>query len=75
MECWICLGMRNGEDDGGIDADGYGYHATCEAERQRRISAGACWACNEPFRPGDAVSDQAHLRCVEERGHGEYVGY
>ena len=69
-----CLKYRN-DDDGGLDGDGYGYHAKCEAERWRRIAAGLCWACNEPIKPGDRVDDKAHETCIFERGHGEYVGY
>lgn len=62
-ECYLCLEPRE-DSDGGVDADGYGYHTTCEAERQRRMSAGICWACNTPISPDDAVDDNAHKRCM-----------
>ena len=72
-KCYLCLGAS--DNDCGVDADGYGYHASCEAKRQARISAGLCWACNEPIKKGDEVSDYAHAGCLDKYGHGEYVGY
>ena len=73
-ECYLCCRHRDPED-GGVDADGYGYHASCEAERQDRIARGNCWACNTRIREGAAVSDNAHEECMNALGHGEYVGF
>lgn len=73
-ECYLCLGSRT-TDDGGVDADGYGYHSSCEAKRCNRINNGLCWACNEPIKKGDEVSDDAHQECLEKFGHGDYVGF
>ena len=73
-ECYLCGECRD-RGDGGVDADGYGYHAGCEAKRQARISNRDCWACNEPIKEGDPVSDNAHAGCLDVYGHGEYVGF
>ena len=73
-QCYLCLGHRD-DEDGGVDADGYGYHSNCELRREGRIHAGKCWACNEPIKEGDDVSDNAHSACLDQYGHGEYVGF
>ena len=72
--CYLCSGDCTANDSD-VDADGYGYHTACEAKRQERISAGICWACNEPIKDGDAVEDNAHTPCLETFGHGDYVGF
>ena len=71
--CYIC-GEDRDSDDGSVDADGYGYHASCESKRLARIADGRCWACNEPINDGDVVSDNVHEACLVRYGHGEYVG-